>query len=127
MPFQHSRQFFSTVERKAGHTKNSSAFVMVEATDAEKDESIRAFEALGVCQQLAESCAALGWKTPSPIQEEAVPHLLQGITPSFSGRWTCLSTCTQAISELLSFYLDRILYVYGAILILEIWCMQAEM
>eukprot|EP00897_Mesotaenium_endlicherianum_P002901 jgi/Mesen1/2639/ME000166S01763 len=37
-----------------------------------------AFGALGICSQLAEACEALGWKQPSPIQVEAVPHALEG-------------------------------------------------
>lgn len=47
-------------------------------TDSEKKEAIAAFEQLGVCTQLAEAAAALGWKKPSHIQEQAVPHLLAG-------------------------------------------------
>jgi len=45
---------------------------------AERAAAIEAFLALGVCTQLAEAAANLGWKTPSSIQEQAVPHLLQG-------------------------------------------------
>jgi ATP-dependent RNA helicase DDX47/RRP3 len=40
--------------------------------------SVQKFQALGVCEQLAEAAVALGWKTPTGIQEQAVPHLLQG-------------------------------------------------
>ena len=40
-----------------------------------------AFQSLGVCAQLAESAAALGWKKPTAVQEQAVPLLLQGLTP----------------------------------------------
>jgi len=43
-----------------------------ERTAAEK------FETLGLCSQLAEAAAALKWIAPSPIQEQAIPHLLQG-------------------------------------------------
>ena len=39
---------------------------------------IERFKALGVCEELAEAAAALGWKNPTHIQEQAVPHLLQG-------------------------------------------------
>eukprot|EP00884_Botryococcus_braunii_P003317 jgi/Botrbrau1/12987/Bobra.384_1s0012.1 len=41
-------------------------------------DAIAAFEALGVCQQLSESAARLGWKRPTSIQEQAIPQLLQG-------------------------------------------------
>ena len=41
-------------------------------------KAVAAFQALGVCEQLAEAAASLGWKTPSGIQEQAVPQVLQG-------------------------------------------------
>lgn len=47
-------------------------------TDAERKAAIKAFEGLGLCTQLAEAAANLGWKTPSVIQQQAVPPLLQG-------------------------------------------------
>jgi hypothetical protein len=46
--------------------------------DEEKRVSIEAFMALGVCKELAEAAAGLGWKKPSAIQEQAIPHLLNG-------------------------------------------------
>eukprot|EP00898_Chlorokybus_atmophyticus_P000148 jgi/Chlat1/1133/Chrsp111S01608 len=36
------------------------------------------FAALGVCEPLCEAVAALGWKQPTPIQTEALPHALAG-------------------------------------------------
>ena len=45
---------------------------------AEKRTAAENFEALGICRQLAEAAVALKWKAPSPIQEQAIPHLLQG-------------------------------------------------
>lgn len=47
-------------------------------TAAERTAAIQSFEALGVCTQLAEAAASLGWKAPSNIQEQAVPALLEG-------------------------------------------------
>jgi ATP-dependent RNA helicase DDX47/RRP3 len=47
-------------------------------SEKEKQEAISAFVALGVCTELAEAAASLGWKKPSSIQEHAIPHLLQG-------------------------------------------------
>ncbi|PNH11291.1 putative ATP-dependent RNA helicase, partial [Tetrabaena socialis] len=47
-------------------------------TDVERAASVAAFQQLGICSQLAESAASLGWKTPSSIQEQAVPLLLAG-------------------------------------------------
>ena len=53
--------------------------VVTALTPAENDKAIAAFGELGVCRQLAEAAAGLGWKTPSSIQTQAIPHLLQGI------------------------------------------------
>ena len=39
---------------------------------------VAAFQALGLCEQLAEAAAALGWKAPSSIQEQAIPQVLAG-------------------------------------------------
>jgi hypothetical protein len=36
------------------------------------------FKDLGVCDQLIEACDNLGWKNPSKIQAEAIPHALDG-------------------------------------------------
>ena len=45
---------------------------------AEHSAAVAGFEALGICQQLAEAAVALGWKEPTSIQQQALPHLLQG-------------------------------------------------
>lgn len=45
---------------------------------AETAEAVKNFKALGVCDQLAEAAAALGWTAPTDIQAAAVPHLLAG-------------------------------------------------
>lgn len=57
---------------------------MTQLTEQEKNESIRQFKELGLCEQLAEAAATLGWKEPSVIQKQAVPHLLQGAHSRFS-------------------------------------------
>jgi superfamily II DNA/RNA helicase len=49
-----------------------------ELTEQEREAAIKAFEGLGLCTQLAESAAALGWKQPSPIQQQTIPPLIQG-------------------------------------------------
>lgn len=54
-------------------------------TEQEHKEAVTAFEGLGVCTQLAEAAASLGWKKPSNIQEQAIPHLLQGSAVA----WAC--------------------------------------
>ena len=45
---------------------------------AEMAAAVKKFTALGVCEQLAEAAAALGWTAPTEIQAAAVPHLLAG-------------------------------------------------
>ncbi|KAH7652940.1 RNA helicase protein [Dioscorea alata] len=42
------------------------------------NEEEKTFGDLGICEQLAEACSALGWRAPSRIQVEAIPHALQG-------------------------------------------------
>jgi len=61
-------------------------------SETERKAAIKAFEELGLCTQLAESAANLGWKTPSPIQLQAVPPLIAGAT-----RW--LATHILALSR----------------------------
>jgi superfamily II DNA/RNA helicase len=46
--------------------------------DEEVKAAVKAFEALGLCAQLAEAAAGLGWKAPSVIQQQAIPPLLAG-------------------------------------------------
>jgi ATP-dependent RNA helicase DDX47/RRP3 len=53
-------------------------------TEDEKQKSMKAFEALGICTQLAEAAASLGWKLPTNIQEQAIPNVLNGKLPYFT-------------------------------------------
>lgn len=55
-------------------------------TEDERAAAITAFEGLGLCKQLAEAAAGLGWKAPSVIQQQAVPPLLEGGRVSGHGR-----------------------------------------
>ncbi|CAL5098071.1 unnamed protein product [Urochloa decumbens] len=36
------------------------------------------FAELGICPELLDACDAMGWKAPTGIQAEAIPHALQG-------------------------------------------------
>ena len=47
-------------------------------SEEEHAKAVQAFESLGICSQLAGAAAALGWKQPSVIQEQAIPHVLAG-------------------------------------------------
>eukprot|EP01025_Chloroclados_australasicus_P019821 TRINITY_DN20867_c0_g2_i2.p1 TRINITY_DN20867_c0_g2~~TRINITY_DN20867_c0_g2_i2.p1 ORF type:complete len:448 (-),score=59.52 TRINITY_DN20867_c0_g2_i2:605-1927(-) len=46
-----------------------------------KEEQVKAskeFQELGVCSELADTAAELGWKKPTSIQQQAIPHSIQG-------------------------------------------------
>ncbi|KAL4361421.1 hypothetical protein GQ457_04G037740 [Hibiscus cannabinus] len=44
----------------------------------EAKEEIKSFKDLGLCDELVEACDSFGWKNPTKIQVEAVPHALKG-------------------------------------------------
>ena len=48
------------------------------ARDPEKAAAAAKFRELGIGEQLADAAAALGWKEPTDIQREALPHALEG-------------------------------------------------
>jgi len=41
-------------------------------------EKPKTFEELGVCKELCQAVQQLGWKTPTPIQQETIPYALEG-------------------------------------------------
>ncbi|CAH1424068.1 unnamed protein product [Lactuca virosa] len=43
---------------------------------------VKSFKELGLVEQLIEACDSLGWKNPSKIQAEAIPHALEAQTGS---------------------------------------------
>ncbi|KAG8642513.1 DEAD-box ATP-dependent RNA helicase 10 isoform X2 [Manihot esculenta] len=45
---------------------------------AEEKEEVKTFKDLGICEQLSDACDDLGWKNPTKIQVEAIPHALEG-------------------------------------------------
>lgn len=47
-------------------------------SESDHKAAVKAFEELGICAQLAEAAASLGWKSPTSIQEQAIPNVLQG-------------------------------------------------
>ena len=64
--------------------------VVAALSGVEQEKAVAAFEALGVCRQLADAAAGLGWKSPSSIQVQAIPHLLQGTLHYESLLWQML-------------------------------------
>lgn len=42
------------------------------------DKPSRSFKDLGINDTLCEACIALGYKSPTPIQDDAIPPALQG-------------------------------------------------
>lgn len=47
-------------------------------TETEHKSAVESFEKLGICSQLAEAAASLGWKVPTSIQQQAIPSVLEG-------------------------------------------------
>ncbi|CAI0450421.1 unnamed protein product [Linum tenue] len=45
---------------------------------AEENEEVKTFKDLGICEELANACDTLGWKNPTKIQVESIPHALEG-------------------------------------------------
>ncbi|GAB2245079.1 hypothetical protein Droror1_Dr00000572 [Drosera rotundifolia] len=43
-----------------------------------EEETKKSFKDLGICDELVEACNNLGWKVPTKIQLEAIPHALEG-------------------------------------------------
>lgn len=47
-------------------------------SEGNENEEVKTFEGLGICKELVVACDKLGWKNPSKIQAEAIPHALEG-------------------------------------------------
>ncbi|KAF3436940.1 hypothetical protein FNV43_RR19693 [Rhamnella rubrinervis] len=47
-------------------------------SEENENDEVQTFEGLGICDQLVVACDKLGWKNPSKIQLEAIPHALEG-------------------------------------------------
>jgi hypothetical protein len=76
---QHATRLYS--RKTAGkHTYTGMGLSNVPSlTEGERGAAIKAFEELGLSTQLAEAAAGLGWKSPSLIQQQAVPPLIAGV------------------------------------------------
>lgn len=63
--------------RKDVYQKENSP-ISIEPSRDTKDTCKKSFEELGIIDQLCKACAAQGYKSPTPIQTEAIPLALQG-------------------------------------------------
>lgn len=46
--------------------------------EAVSEDAPKTFKELGIIDSLCEACTDLGYKNPTPVQREAIPHALQG-------------------------------------------------
>lgn len=44
-----------------------------------EEKEVKTFKELGLRDELVEACENVGWKIPSKIQAEAIPHALEGL------------------------------------------------
>lgn len=58
--------------------QEDATLVSREPTRNTKYTPTKSFEDLGIIDQLCKACAAQGYKSPTPIQNEAIPLALQG-------------------------------------------------
>ncbi|KAI3774880.1 hypothetical protein L1987_49443 [Smallanthus sonchifolius] len=58
------------------HIRRRCRFQLIEKM--EEDKEVKSFKELGIVDSLIEACDSLGWKSPSKIQAEAIPHALEG-------------------------------------------------
>ena len=67
------------VARAPHEDGDSDESVALPSEAAAGDETSTAtFQGLGIIESLCDACTALGYKTPTPIQKEAIPLALQG-------------------------------------------------
>lgn len=64
---------------------------VITIVDEKHEEPQKTFESLGICKELVEACEKLGYKVPTPIQAESIPHALQqkdiiGLAQTGSGK-----------------------------------------
>lgn len=84
-------------------------------SDEEKAAAVEQFQALGICVQLAEAAAALGWKEPTTIQRQAVPPLIQGALLLVWAWTTCMHTADMHGPETLLQCIHSLTRVHGTL------------
>ncbi|KAL8631933.1 hypothetical protein Q9189_002309 [Teloschistes chrysophthalmus] len=79
MPGSLKRQLVRTAPMSSSkRVKASSPSDEPESTNTKTDPSATQFCDLGIIEPLCDACSALGYKTPTPIQKQAIPLALQG-------------------------------------------------
>lgn len=73
----HTPQADVPTARKDVYQKENTP-ISTEPSRDTKDTVTKSFEELGIIDQLCKACAAQGYKSPTPIQNEAIPLALQG-------------------------------------------------
>ena len=66
------------VEPESGNDEEPEETPTLEAKPSEEKAPTKSFADLGIIDSLCEACAAMGFKSPTPIQAEAIPLALQG-------------------------------------------------
>ncbi|CAM9515395.1 unnamed protein product [Chrysoparadoxa australica] len=51
---------------------------IVEAGESEEGETDATFKSVGLCDWLLQSCTAMGFKRPTPVQKHCIPPILEG-------------------------------------------------
>ena len=74
-----------------GHSENSEKSEDINKTKSEPDKESSTFASIGVCPELCEVCDKLGYKVPTEIQQQAIPHALEkndiiGLAQTGSGK-----------------------------------------
>lgn len=59
----------------------------------EENEVVKTFAELGVREELVLACDRLGWKNPTKIQAEALPHALEGLAFAIDFSNATTSSC----------------------------------
>lgn len=75
---QHSESSEDEEDPIVADATESSDEEVKEGTDAPATTNVKTFEELGIIDSLCDACTALGYKSPTPIQAQAIPPALQG-------------------------------------------------
>ena len=72
------KPFKNTLKQPSPPVDDKDALESVPETAQAEATVPKSFQDLGIIDSLCDACAALGYKAPTPIQNEAIPLALQG-------------------------------------------------